>query len=77
MGKTIDELNEDITAVRTAIRAAEEAQSYTTGLGQTKAMASLSVLYRRETDLVALRSSLLSGRATAGPVWNRGVINRG
>lgn len=77
MGKTLDELNEDITAVRTAIRAAEQAQSYTTGLAQTKVMANLTVLYKRETDLLAERDSFLSGGKSAGPVWNRGVINRG
>jgi hypothetical protein len=77
MGKTIDEVNEDLTAVRAAIRAAETAQSYTTGLGHTKMMANLTVLYKRETDLLAVRDSLLSGGKSAGPVWNRGVINRG
>lgn len=77
MGKTLDEVTEDITAVRAAIRAAETAQSYTTGLGHTKLMASLSILYKRETELLAARDSLLSGGTTAGPIWNRGVINRG
>jgi hypothetical protein len=77
MGKTIDELNEDISAVRAAIRSAETAQEYTTGLNQTKKMANLKVLYARETELMDQRASLLSGGKTAGPVWNRGVINRG
>lgn len=77
MAKTLDELNEDIAAVRVAIRAAENAQSYTTGLAQTKVMANLSVLYSRESDLLTERDTLLSGGRTAGPIWNRGVINRG
>lgn len=75
--RTIDELTADIASVRKAIRAAEEAQSYTTGLQQQKVMANLAVLYKRETDLLDERSSLLSGGKSAGPVWNRGVINRG
>lgn len=77
MAKTLAELNEDIASVRASIRAAESAQAYRSGLGQEKTMASLSVLYRRETDLLAERSALLSGSTSAGPVWNKGVINRG
>jgi len=76
-GRTLTELTEDLASVRLAIRAAEKSQSYRSSLGQQKDMALLTTLYQRETDLLAERSALLSGGSVAGPVWNRGVINRG
>ena len=75
-GRTVDELNEDLSSVRKAIRAAESAQAYTTGLNQSKIMANLTVLYGRENDLLAERSSLLSGGKSAGPVCTQARINR-
>lgn len=77
MAKTLAEIDEDLSSVRSAIRAAEKAQSYTSGLGQRKDMANLTILYNRETSLLNERDALLSGGLSSGPIWVRGVIRRG
>lgn len=70
--RTIDEINEALTSVREAIRAAETAQRYQTVHGQEKEMAHLNVLYNRENALLDERARV----SYSGPARNYGVPRR-
>ncbi len=79
-GYTLDEARDALESVVTARRAAEVAQSYSTGLGQQKAMAELSVLYEREDSLrrilAALEDMAQAAAPTRGPHRNYGIYAR-
>lgn len=76
MPRTRVEVDEDLTSVRTAIRAAEEAQAYGSALGNQKTMANLTTLYEREEKLLAERSALDAGSGYCGMVRNVGRVAR-
>lgn len=76
MPRTRAEVDEDLASVRLAIRSAEAAQSYGSGLGNSRTMADLSTLYRREEQLLAERSALDNGAGYAGMVRNVGRTAR-
>lgn len=79
-GYTLDEAKEALGSVVTARKAAETAQSYSTGLGQQKAMAELQVLYEREDKLRRIAGTLeemaATGANSRGPRRNYGVYAR-
>lgn len=68
MARTRAEVTEDLAAVRAAIKSAQIAQSYGSGLGNSRAMADLPVLYRREDQLLAERSAFDAKSGYAGMV---------
>lgn len=77
MPRTRTEVNEALASVRTAITAAEKAQSYGSGLGNSKTMADLRTLYQREKELLAERAALDAGNTGyTGMVRNVGRISR-
>lgn len=76
MARSRIEVEEDLASVRTAIRSAESAQSYGTGLGNTRTMADLPVLYKREESLLSERAALDAGNSYAGMVRNVGRVAR-
>ena len=76
MAKTMAQLNEALDSVRTAIRAAETAQTYQTALGQSRTMASLQVLYERERALEAELAALSGGGTIGAMVRTVGRIVR-
>lgn len=76
MARTRIEVTEDLASVRAAIRSAENAQSYGTGLGNQRTMADLTTLYKRENDLIAERAALDAGSGYGGLVRTVGRISR-
>lgn len=76
MARTRFEVEDDLKSVRAAIKSAEKAQSYSTGLGNRRDMASLEILYKREERLLSERSALATGGGYAGMVRNVGRIAR-
>lgn len=74
--RTIEEITDDLASVGTAIRRAEAAQSYSTGLNQQKTMALLETLYKRQDGLLKERQQLQTGGATAGIFKVHGIRRR-
>lgn len=76
MGRTVHEINAALVSVRAAITAAEQAQEYSSTLGNKNVNADLVVLYAREERLLQERANIMTGGRSAGLIRNTGVVRR-